>query len=95
MMRGALSYIQRFTKGAKADSRASWNLLFLSDQRFAPNPAQSPAVNRGAYLGTALGHRADCDTPRNLILYPDRSTKGLDTKAYVVEAASHFVAWRR
>jgi mono/diheme cytochrome c family protein len=44
---------------------AFWNLAFLSDRRFAPNPAQSAAVNRGAYLATALGHCADCHTPRN------------------------------
>jgi mono/diheme cytochrome c family protein len=45
---------------------AFWNLAFLSDRRFAPDPAQSAAVNRGAYLATALGHCADCHTPRNL-----------------------------
>ena len=45
---------------------AFWNLAFLSDQRFAPDPAQSAAVNRGAYLATALGHCGECHTPRNL-----------------------------
>jgi mono/diheme cytochrome c family protein len=45
---------------------AFWNLVFLRDQRFAPDPAQSAAVNRGAYLATALGHCAECHTPRNL-----------------------------
>jgi len=45
---------------------AFWNLLFLSDRRFAPDPAQSAAVHRGAYLATALGHCAECHTPRNL-----------------------------
>jgi mono/diheme cytochrome c family protein len=45
---------------------AFWNLLFLSDRRFAPDPAQSAAVNRGTYLATALGHCAECHTPRNL-----------------------------
>jgi mono/diheme cytochrome c family protein len=45
---------------------AFWNLLFLSDRRFAPDPEQSAAVNRGAYLATALGHCAECHTPRNL-----------------------------
>jgi mono/diheme cytochrome c family protein len=44
---------------------AFWNLLFLSDRRFAPDPAQSAAVNRGAYLSTALGHCGECHTPRN------------------------------
>jgi len=45
---------------------AFWNLAFLRDQRFAPDPAQSAPVNRGAYLATALGHCAECHTPRNL-----------------------------
>jgi mono/diheme cytochrome c family protein len=44
---------------------AFWNLLFLNDRRFAPDPAQSAAVNRGAYLATALGHCGECHTPRN------------------------------
>ena len=45
---------------------AFWNLVFLNDQRFTPNPAQSPEINRGAYLATALGHCGECHTPRNL-----------------------------
>src|ERR1700730_16949554 len=45
---------------------AFWNFGFLSDRRFAPDPAQSAAVNRGAYLATALGHCGECHTPRNL-----------------------------
>jgi mono/diheme cytochrome c family protein len=45
---------------------AFWNLVFLSDRRFAPDPAQSATVNRGAYLATALGHCGECHTPRNL-----------------------------
>jgi mono/diheme cytochrome c family protein len=45
---------------------AFWNLAFLRERRFAPDPAQSAAVNRGAYLATALGHCGECHTPRNL-----------------------------
>jgi mono/diheme cytochrome c family protein len=45
---------------------AFWNVAFLSDRRFVPDPAQSAAVNRGAYLATALGHCGECHTPRNL-----------------------------
>src|ERR1700733_4752344 len=45
---------------------AFWDLVFLRDRRFAPDPAQSAAVNRGAYLATALGHCGECHTPRNL-----------------------------
>jgi mono/diheme cytochrome c family protein len=45
---------------------AFWDLVFLRDQRFASDPAQSAAVNRGAYLATAFGHCGECHTPRNL-----------------------------
>ena len=45
---------------------AFWNLAFLRDRRSAPDPTQSAAVNRGAYLATALGHCGECHTPRNL-----------------------------
>ena len=45
---------------------AFWNLAFLRDQRFAPDSAQSAAVNRGAYLATAIGHCGECHTARNL-----------------------------
>jgi mono/diheme cytochrome c family protein len=44
---------------------ALWNIVFLDDRRFHPDPAVSPAVNRGAYLATALGHCGECHTPRN------------------------------
>jgi mono/diheme cytochrome c family protein len=57
---------------------AFWNLAFLSGRRFAPDPAQSAAVNRGAYLATALGHCGECHTPRNLAfaLDSDRAFAG-------------------
>ncbi len=57
---------------------AFWNLAFLSDRRFAPDPAQSAVVNRGAYLATALGHCGECHTPRNLAfgLDSDRAFAG-------------------
>ncbi len=42
-----------------------WSALFNSDQRFMPNPAQSPEWNRGAYLAEAMAHCGDCHTPRN------------------------------
>ena len=44
---------------------AFWDLAFLSDRRFTPDPHQSDLVNRGAYLVTALAHCAECHTPRN------------------------------
>jgi mono/diheme cytochrome c family protein len=44
---------------------AFWNIAFLSDRRFIPDSHQPDVVNRGAYLATALGHCAECHTPRN------------------------------
>ena len=45
---------------------AFWNLAFLDEHRFRPDPALSAGENRGAYLATALGHCGECHTPRNL-----------------------------
>src|SRR5277367_2009673 len=45
---------------------AFWNLAFLDEHRFKPDPALSAGVNRGAYLATALGHCGECHTPRNI-----------------------------
>src|ERR1700677_4849221 len=45
---------------------AFWNLAFLDDHRFKPDPALSAGENRGAYLATALGHCGECHTPRNI-----------------------------
>jgi mono/diheme cytochrome c family protein len=42
-----------------------WNAVFLKDHRFESKPDLSPRENRGAYLATALGHCAECHTPRN------------------------------
>jgi mono/diheme cytochrome c family protein len=42
-----------------------WNLAFLDEHRFRPEPAWSAEANRGAYLATALGHCGECHTPRN------------------------------
>ena len=45
---------------------ALWNVAFNPDERFRPNPGQSPQWNRGAYLAEAMGHCGECHTPRNL-----------------------------
>ena len=45
---------------------AFWNLAFLDEHRFKPDPALSAGQNRGAYLATALGHCGECHTPRNI-----------------------------
>lgn len=45
---------------------AIWNFLFVPDETFAPNPEQSAAWNRGAYLVQGLAHCGECHTPRGI-----------------------------
>jgi mono/diheme cytochrome c family protein len=52
-----------------------WSWLFNPDQRFEPNPAQSPEWNRGAYLTEAMEHCGECHTPRNLFQALDNRRK--------------------
>lgn len=42
-----------------------WKLLYFDEGQFERSVEQSDAWNRGAYLGTALGHCAECHSPRN------------------------------
>ena len=42
-----------------------WKLAFMDYAPFAPDPEQSDAVNRGAYLVTGPGHCGECHTPRD------------------------------
>ncbi len=42
-----------------------WQAMFFSTEPFRPDPARSPAWNRGAYLVRVLGHCGACHTPRN------------------------------
>jgi mono/diheme cytochrome c family protein len=44
-----------------------WKLLFLDGAPFAPDPSASAESNRGAYLAGAMGHCAECHSPRNLL----------------------------
>lgn len=44
-----------------------WKLLFLDGQPFKSDASQSAAWNRGAYLVNALGHCAECHSPRNAL----------------------------
>jgi mono/diheme cytochrome c family protein len=44
-----------------------WKLLFMDGKRFTPDDAQSAQWNRGAYLVNALGHCAECHSPRNVL----------------------------
>jgi len=50
---------------------AFWNLLYLDDAPWRPDPAQSAEWNRGAYLADAVAHCAACHTPRTLLGGPD------------------------
>jgi mono/diheme cytochrome c family protein len=44
---------------------AAWDLLFLKEGPYKPDPSQSEEWNRGAYLAEGLGHCGACHTPRN------------------------------
>jgi mono/diheme cytochrome c family protein len=44
-----------------------WKLLFLDRKPFAPDAGHSAQWNRGSYLVNALGHCAECHSPRNLL----------------------------
>ncbi len=44
-----------------------WNLLFLKQETFRPDPKQSEEWNRGAYLVNGLGHCSACHTPKNML----------------------------
>ena len=49
-----------------------WKWFFFTPGPFAPTPAMSQALNRGAYLVQALGHCGECHTPRNFLGGPKR-----------------------
>lgn len=42
-----------------------WRWLYFAPVRFTPDPALDEQEARGAYLVEALGHCAECHTPRN------------------------------
>ena len=44
-----------------------WKSLFLGSEQFRPDPSQSPAWQRGAYLVNGPGHCAECHSPRNAL----------------------------
>jgi mono/diheme cytochrome c family protein len=50
-----------------------WKWLFFTPGPFTSIPGATPAVNRGAYLVQALGHCAECHTPRNFLGGPKRN----------------------
>lgn len=44
-----------------------WKALYLEPGPFQPQPDQSAAWNRGAYLATAVSHCGECHTPRTVL----------------------------
>ncbi|MGI8527054.1 MAG: c-type cytochrome [Pseudolabrys sp.] len=44
-----------------------WKLLFLDGEAFKPDPSQTAAWNRGAYLVNGPAHCAECHSPRNFL----------------------------
>jgi mono/diheme cytochrome c family protein len=44
-----------------------WKFLFFGREPLTADPAQSPEWNRGRYLVEALGHCAECHSPRNFL----------------------------
>lgn len=52
---------------------AFWNVLYLDDSAWQPDPKQSAEWNRGAYLADAVAHCAACHTPRTVLGGPDLS----------------------
>ncbi|UGV25916.1 c-type cytochrome [Rhodopseudomonas boonkerdii] len=44
-----------------------WKWLFLDGKPFVADSSKSPQWNRGAYLVNALGHCAECHSPRNVL----------------------------
>lgn len=45
----------------------AWRELYFSEGTFKPDPAQSAAWNRGAYLVEGLGHCSACHSPRSAL----------------------------
>lgn len=71
-----------------------WKLLFLNSETFADDPGVSTDINRGAYLVNALGHCAECHTPRNILggLNHDNAFAGApnpDGKGFIPNITPH------
>ena len=41
-----------------------WRMIAFDQGAFEPDPDRDPAWNRGAYLGTSIGHCGECHSPR-------------------------------
>jgi len=45
----------------------AWDALYFTEGEFKPDPQQSPAWNRGAYLVQGPGHCTACHTPKSFL----------------------------
>jgi mono/diheme cytochrome c family protein len=54
-------------------SMMAWNLLFRNMAAFVPDPNQSAAWNRGAYLVQGAAHCSTCHTPRGFLMQEETS----------------------
>jgi mono/diheme cytochrome c family protein len=48
-------------------SMVAWRELYFDEGSYKPDPTQSAAWNRGAYLVEGLGHCSACHSPRNVM----------------------------
>ncbi|HUO53435.1 MAG TPA: c-type cytochrome [Rhodoblastus sp.] len=79
----------RFPFSVRA-SMIGWNLLFLDDKVFAPDPAKDAQWNRGAYIVEGLGHCGTCHTPRGFAMQ-EKATSN-DSPSFL--AGSTLTPWR-
>ncbi|UCI22683.1 cytochrome c (plasmid) [Mesorhizobium sp. B2-1-8] len=56
-------------------SMAAWNLLFLDNGPYKPDPAHDAEWNRGAYLARGPTHCGTCHSPRNLFMAEKTSSE--------------------
>ena len=55
--------------------QSGWKLLFVHFGRYEPDPSQSAAWNRGAYLVEGVAHCGACHTPRNALGAEEKSER--------------------
>ncbi len=69
-----------------------WNMAFLDDQEYKPDPARSAQWNRGAYIIEGFGHCGSCHTPRGLAFQEKAmSARGADGGSFL--AGGSVDAW--
>ncbi len=72
---------------------ALWNLAFLDESPFAPDPARDAVWNRGAYLVQGPGHCGACHTPRGLA-FQEKATTHAGANGEFYLAGATVEAWR-